>query len=99
MASKKPPASTIVLILFLLITFPFWIGIIAAIGGIMAGVFGAVLGIIGGVFGAIAGIISWPFKMFFGWHHWGWWPHVHINGFAVAAIVILAVLISSRNKK
>ncbi len=94
----------------LIITFPFWIGILAALGGILAGVFGAVFGIIGGVFGAIAGIIggvfgviagiiAWPFKMVFGWHDWSWWPHLHFNGFVIASLIILAVLISRRNKK
>jgi hypothetical protein len=102
--------SSVLLVLLLLITFPFWIGIIAAVGGILAGVFGAIFGIAGGLLGAffgviggllsvIAEIISWPFKMLFGWHELDWWPHVHCNGFLVAALVILALVVSKRKAK
>ena len=98
MASKNS-SSTILILLLLLITFPFWIVVIGVVGGVLAGVFGAVFGIIGGVLGAVGGIIAWPLKMIFSWHEWGWWPHFHVNGFMIAALIILVVTISKRRGK
>ena len=98
MAAKNfSSASGVVLILLLLITFPFWIAILAAVGGILAGVFGAVFGIIGSVLGAMGSIIAWPFKMLFG--HWHWFPHFHLNGFVIVAILLVVALIARQKSK
>ena len=92
-------SSTILLALLLLFTFPLWFGIgMGLIGGaigIVAGVFGAVFGVIGGIFGAIFhGIFGW------GHHDWHFFPHFHGNRFVwFAMIIIVAVLISTKNKK
>jgi hypothetical protein len=100
MATKSSSSSlTVVLVLLILITFPFWIGVfgfaVGTVGGILGGVFGAVFGALGGVLGALMGLITWPFKMIFGHGHW--FPH--FNGYTVAVIVIIALLIARKKSK
>lgn len=92
-------SNTLLIILLVLITFPFWIGFFGMaagiVGGVLGGVFGAVFGAIGGLLGAFMGIITWPFKMIFG--HGNWFPH--INGYGIVVLIILAVVIAKRNSK
>lgn len=90
---------TVLLVLILIITFPFWIAIAAVLFGLVVGIFGGAIGIIGGIFGAIFGVIGAIFGGIFGFHSWhiGWgWPHFHFNGFFFAMIIIVALVINKR---
>jgi hypothetical protein len=92
-------SSTVLVVLALLITFPFWIALGAGLFGVVASVFGVLFGIITAIVGAIASIVTIPFKILFGWGHgWHFWPH-HSNGFAwLAIIIIIALVLKSKNK-
>lgn len=101
MAAKSQSKSSSALLVFLLvlITFPFWIGLfglaIGTVGAIFGSVFGAIFGTLGHLLGAFFSMITWPIRAIFGGG--SWFPHV--NGYTVAVIVILIVLISkSKNK-
>lgn len=96
MTKSSSTSSTILIILLLLITFPFWIGVV----GVLAGAFGVFWGVFGSVLGAVVSLIFLPFKILFGTHDCGFWPHFHFNGFAVAmTIIILVILISKQHQK
>jgi len=88
MASKSS-SSGVVLIILLILTFPFWIGLF----GIMMGLVGGFFGIVFGFMGAAFSIIAWPFKTLFGFEHF------HINGVLIATIILLIVLVSRRKQK
>ena len=93
-------STTILIVLMLIITFPFWI----AIGGVIIGVIGAIFGVTFGLMGAILGgtlaLIALPFKLLFGWGDWSCnFSGFHNNGFVWLALVIfIALIISKRNK-
>jgi len=78
----------------MIFTFPIWIGILGGLFGLIVGLFGACLGIIGGIFGAIFGSIGSVFGIF----NWSF-PHYHISGFLVIALIFLIVLMSRSKKK
>jgi hypothetical protein len=101
------PASTFLIILLLLITFPIWIGIAGGLVGVAAGLFGAFFGILGGILGAIFGIfgavfgligklLGWIFGGMFSWHVI---PAVHLPGPVVIALIILAIVLLTRSRK
>jgi hypothetical protein len=92
--STTKSSSALLIVLLVLITFPFWIGLFAAVVGTVGGVFGAVFGVIGGLLGAFFGIITWPIKALFG--HGDWFPH--INGYTIVVIAIVVYLISKSRK-
>lgn len=97
--------TTLLLAFILIFTFPIWIGLLAGGFGLIMGIFGGILGIIGGIFGAIFGVIGSVFGAIFGIFDWSWghshtfFPHVHFNGYAMAAIVIVAILILNKRKE
>lgn len=97
--------STVLLALIVLFTFPLWIAIVAGgfgiLIGIIAAIFGLIIGAFGLVFGAIAGILKAIFSGIFGWgNHWDFFsfPHFHLGGFEIAAIIIVIALLVSRKK-
>lgn len=100
-------AKGILIGLLLLFTFPLFIGLVAGGFGIVIGICGAIIGVIAGVFGAIFGLIGAIFDLLFGGvFNWNWhgphlyFPHhFHLNGFAIAAIVIVAALIVSKQRR
>lgn len=103
----KSTGSTILIALIILFTFPIWIGLAGGLFGMMAGLFGAIFGIIGGLFGAIFGAIGAIFKgifsILFGWSgswnsNWHFFPHIHMNGFTIGAIVVVIFLILRAKK-
>jgi hypothetical protein len=99
MSSKGSSTSkTLLIVLLVLITFPFWIGALGIVFGVIGGVFGAIFGVFGSVFGALASLIALPFKFIFGWHDWNWGPHFHFNGFLVFSLIILLALIIRRKQ-
>jgi len=95
MTTKASSNSSVLVLILLIITFPFWIGILGGVIGLVAGVFGAVIGIIGAVFGAIFGAIGAVFGIF------DWFPSIHLSGFRFFLVVaiIFAVVMMSRSKK
>jgi hypothetical protein len=97
MSTKTSNNSTLAIII-LIITFPFWIGILCGVIGLAAGVFGIIVGIIGAVFGAIFGAFGAVFEIF----DWVSSPFGHISAFrffVIIAIIFAAVMISRSNKK
>lgn len=98
--SRTNQSSSLLLVLILLVTFPFWIAAAAVVFGVAAGLIGAVVGIIAGIFGAIIGLIALPFKLVFGWHDWSWhFPHGNFNGYVFLAFAIIALLIFQKRKR
>jgi hypothetical protein len=94
--ATRSATSPVLIGCLLLLTFPIWIGIAGGLFGIVAGIFGATIGIIAGVFGLVIGIIVLPFKILFGWGHWGWFPHFH--GFLFMAVIVLVAALLMRRK-
>ncbi|MCW5910523.1 MAG: hypothetical protein KIT62_05585 [Cyclobacteriaceae bacterium] len=95
-------SSTLLIVLILFITFPFWIGVGAGLFGMLAGLIGGLFGLIAGLIGAIFGIIGAIFKALFGWG--GWHHSWHFNGpdmnaFTWFALLIIGALIITRNDK
>ena len=93
---------TVLLVLILIITFPFWIALAAVVFGLMIGIFGGIIGLIGGIFGGVVGLIGGIFGGImgliggiFGFHSWhmGWdWPDFHFNRYVFFALLIIAAL-------
>lgn len=100
MPTRNESTSThILVIILLIITFPVWFALAAALFGVVAGLFGAMIGVFGAIFGGLMALITLPFKILFGWHHgWHWFPHFHFNAFVMIAVIIVIGLIV-RNKK
>ena len=67
--NRQAPSSTstILLILVIIITFPFWIMVGGIAIGLVAGLFGAFVGIIGALFGVAVALVTLPSKILFGW--------------------------------
>jgi len=102
MSSKNATSgsTTILIVLMLIITFPFWI----AMGGVIIGVIGALFGVTVGLMGAILGgtiaLIALPFKLLFGWGDWSCnFSGFHNNGFVWFALIIFVALIITRRNK
>ena len=87
-------SSTVLLAIILIITFPIWFAVGAALFGVVMGLFGVAIGVIAAIFGGLIALIALPFKLLFGWHTgWHWFPHFHFNGFVLFAVFIVAALI------
>src|SRR5689334_19844819 len=52
MSTRTSSSSSPIVIIFLILTFPLWIGIVCGFFGIIVGIIGAVVGIFGAVIGA-----------------------------------------------
>src|SRR5258707_1114733 len=96
--ATRSATSTVLIGCLLLFTFPLWIGLGAGLLGLVVGIFGGMIGIMAGIFGVIVGIIALPFKLVFGWGHWGWFPHFHFHGFLFLAGIILLVVLLLKKK-
>lgn len=107
MAARSANSSSPALMLILLIiTFPFWFGLGAALFGVIIGLCAALFGVVVALFAAAVAIVALPFKLLFGWGHawndWGWNFNIdpHFNGFVVIAIIIvIALAVKSRDGK
>ncbi len=105
--------STVLLILILVITFPVWIalaavvfgltvGIFGGLVGLVGGLFGGIFGLLGGIFGAIMGLIGGFFGLIFGSHdlQFGWnWPDFHFNRYVFFALLIVVALVISKRQR
>lgn len=90
--------STILLTIVLILTFPIWIGIAGGLFGLVLGACGIVVGVFAAVFGAMIALVALPFKIIFGFGHWGWhgFPHFHFGGLTFIVLIIIAALIIKR---
>ncbi len=89
--------TTILLVIVLIITFPFWIGILGGLFGLIVGAIGAAFGIVGAVFGAVFGGIG---ALFGGLFHGNWgFPFFFAFGgkLMVIALVIAVVVLITRS--
>lgn len=84
--------STVLILIILLITFPFWVSLAGGLFGLIGGLFGLIFGIIGAMFGALGSV----FDALFGWHGY---PRLHFNGFAVLAFIIIIALVAGRRNR
>lgn len=97
-------SSTILLAIILIITFPIWFAVCAALFGVVVGLLGAAIGVVAAVFGALVAVIVLPFKLLFGWGHWGWhdWGlfhhHSHSGFWIIAFIIVIALIVRGRRK-
>lgn len=88
---------TVLLVLILIITFPFWFVLAAVIFGLVVGIFGGIIGLIGGIFGGIMGLIGGIFGVIFGFNSWHLgWPH--FNGYLFFALLIIAALVINKRQ-
>ncbi|MCU0397093.1 MAG: hypothetical protein MUC73_03220 [Cyclobacteriaceae bacterium] len=100
-------ASSVLLIILIVLTFPFWIGIAGGIFGLVAGLFGAAIGVMAGIFGAIAGVFGAIFGIIgklFGWLFGGLFnfhvfPHIHFPGPVTFLLIILVIALIVRSNK
>ncbi|HEY9044356.1 MAG TPA: hypothetical protein VIN08_00585 [Ohtaekwangia sp.] len=96
--SSNSSTTTVLIAVLLVLSFPFWIGILGGLLGLIIGIFGGVIGaiggIIGGIFGAIGGLIGWIFDWNF---HFPFifWNH---SFFTILAIVLLIVILTKSRK-
>lgn len=97
--------ATLFLAFILIFTFPIWIGLLAGGFGLIIGIFGGIIGVIGSIVGAIFSVIGSVFSAIFGGFNWGWgdthifYPHLHVNGYAVFAFIIITALIVSKRRQ
>jgi MFS family permease len=99
MTMQRTP--TVLLVLIIIITFPFWIALAAVVFGLVVGIFGGIIGLIGGIFGGIVGLIGGIFGGIFGFDswHWGWsLPHFHFNKYVFFALLIIAALVINKRQ-
>ena len=91
-------SSTVLVAIILIITFPIWIAVFGALFGVMVGLFGAAVGVIAAIFGVAVTVIALPFKLIFGWGHWGWhgFPHFHGGFWLITLVVIVALIVRGR---
>ena len=101
MARSTSSSTTLLIAIILVITFPIWFAIGAALFGVIIGLFGAAIGTIAAIFGVCIAIIVLPFKLFFGWgDHSFHFPFFHTNnGFMILILIVIALIIVQRGKK
>lgn len=101
MTTKSSSTSlTVLIILMLIITFPFWIVMGGIIIGLIGGLFGILFGVLGALLGGVFALIALPFKLLFGLGDWSFgFFGFHYNGYIWLALLIVAALIISKRKK
>jgi hypothetical protein len=95
MATRSDSSSpNVLLAIILILTFPVWFSVGAALCGVVIGLFGAAIGVVAALFGVMVSLIALPFKLLFGWGHLSWhiFPHFHHGGFILIALIIVAAL-------
>jgi hypothetical protein len=91
----KSPATSIILVIIILITIPFWLALAGGVFGLLGTLLGAVLG---GIFSILGHIITLPFHILGDWNcHWpfGFWPD---NSFSIAVVVLLVIILAKARK-
>jgi hypothetical protein len=86
--------NTALIVIILILTFPFWIGIAGGIIGLVAGAFGLVIGLVAGAFGLFAGLIGGMFG-FVGWIFDGLFDFdMHPFNFVVSPFLLLLFIVA-----
>lgn len=94
--TKANSGTTILIILFIVFTFPVWIGLAGALFGLAAGLMGAAIGIVAALFGAVFGLFGAVIEGIFG----GWWPHSHFGmNVCLALCLVVALVMLSKSRK
>lgn len=92
MASKTSSGTQALLIVILVLTFPFWISLIGQFFGVTINIFGMIISLIGGMIGMLGDVIGWVINPF-DWHG-------HYSGFflwLVISFILAAVIVSVKN--
>lgn len=95
--------NSILILVILVLTFPFWIGIAGGLIGLMAGIFGVVIGLVAGAFGLLAGLVGGVFG-FIGWifdgiFDWDMHPVNFVVSPFLLILLIVAVIMIFRSKQ
>jgi hypothetical protein len=104
MARSGSSSTTLLIAIVLVITFPIWFAIGAALFGLTIGLLGAIVGIVAGLFGLMIGLIALPFKLLFGWGDSGWHtdfglPFFHTNnGFMIIVLLVIAFILFRKGR-
>jgi uncharacterized membrane protein len=99
MARSSSGTSTLLVVVLLVITFPIWIAVLAALFGVVVGLFGAAIGIVAAIFGACIAMIAIPFKFFFGWGDFHFPFFQTGNGFVILLLLIVAFVLVQKGRK
>jgi uncharacterized membrane protein len=91
MARSSSGTSTLLVVVLLVITFPIWIAVLAALFG--------VVGIVAAIFGACIAMIAIPFKFFFGWGDFHFPFFQTGNGFVILLLLIVAFVLVQKGRK
>ncbi|MCX8491863.1 MAG: hypothetical protein ORN54_12430 [Cyclobacteriaceae bacterium] len=99
MTRSSSGTSTLLVVVLLVITFPVWFALLAALFGVAVGLFGAAIGIIAAIFGACITMIALPFKFFFGWGDFHFPFFQTGNGFVIFLLLIVAFVLVQKGRK
>jgi len=105
--AKSTSASSAIIIILLVLTFPIWIGIAGGLFGLAMGLFGAAVGIVAAIFGIFGGILGtlfgvigkifgWIFGGIFSWHYF---PGIHVPGPVTLLLIVLVVALVIQSRK
>lgn len=87
-------ASTLLIVLVVVLTAPLWIGLAGGLFGLMVGLFGMIFGLLGGLFGLVTGLIGGIFGGIGSLFSWFW----GIGSFEVFLLLILIVSVIAIRK-
>jgi hypothetical protein len=99
MARSSSGSSTLLVVVLLVLTFPIWFALLAALFGVVVGLFGAAIGVIAAIFGASVAIIALPFKLLFGFGDFHFPFFQTGNGFVILLLLIVAFVLVQRGRK
>ncbi|NOS55554.1 MAG: hypothetical protein HOP37_04775 [Cyclobacteriaceae bacterium] len=99
MARSSSGTSTLLVVVLLVLTFPIWFALLAALFGVVVGLFGAAIGVIAAIFGASIAIIALPFKLLFGFGDFHFPFFQTGNGFVILLLLIVAFVLVQRGRK
>lgn len=105
--AKSTSASTVLIVILLVLTFPIWIGIAGGLFGLAMGLFGAAIGIIaalfgvfGGILGAIVGVIGNLFSWIFGGVFGGqYFPGIQLPSPVTLLLIVLVIALIIQSRK
>jgi hypothetical protein len=85
-------ATTLAVVLILVLTFPFWIGLAGGVLGLIGGLFGLLTGLIAGAFGLLAALMGGILGGIGSLFSWCWSGDADTLLWCVAAAVVIAVV-------
>jgi hypothetical protein len=99
-------SSSVLLVVVLIFTFPLWFGLGMGLMGVIIGLAGGMIGLVAGLIGGLVGVIGWMIEGFLSLLL-GWSPEsthafdldfFEVNGWTLAAVVLLIALVFRRKK-